>query len=123
MLRLRSESRETARRWSDCNPQPSSPPPTGPATLTFYDIDENYAHPATRCGEVKLGQLLARTRYAIELPAGTYWVRTDSKKSAFPVAVELGGEYFIYISSVTTWGNSGNPGYTHHIEAVKTNHF
>jgi hypothetical protein len=49
-------------------------PPTGPATLTFYDIDENYAHPATWCGKVKLGQLLARTRYAIELPAGTYWV-------------------------------------------------
>jgi hypothetical protein len=68
---------------------------------------------------VKLGELLARTRYTIELPTGTYWVRTESKKSTFPVVVEPGGEYFIRISSVMTWGNSSNPGYRQHIEAVK----
>jgi hypothetical protein len=99
-------------------PQPSQPRPSS-ATLTFYDVDENRAHPAIWCGKVKLGELLARTRYTIELPTGTYWVRTESKKSAFPVVVESGGEYFIRISSVMTWGNSSNPGYTQHIEAVK----
>jgi hypothetical protein len=98
---------------------PTVAPANGPATLTFYDIDENHAHPAMWCGKVKLGELLAGTRYTIELPAGTYWVRTESKKSAFPVVVESGGEYFIRISSIMTWGNSGNPGYTQHIEAVK----
>ena len=99
-------------------PQPSQPRPA-PATLTFYDVDENRAHPAIWCGKVKLGELLARTRYTIELPTGTYWVRTESKKSTFPVVVEPGGEYFIRISSVMTWGNSSNPGYTQHMEAVK----
>ena len=98
---------------------PTVAPPTGPATLTFYDIDQNRAHPAIWCGKVKLGELLASTRYAVELPTGTYWVRTDGKKSAFPVVVEPGGEYFIRLSSVMTWGNSSNPGYTQHIEAVK----
>ncbi|HET8924372.1 MAG TPA: hypothetical protein VFN26_15405 [Candidatus Acidoferrum sp.] len=95
---------------------PTVAPPTGAATLTFYNIDENRAHAAIWCGKVKLGELLAGTRYTIELPAGTYWVRTESKKSAFPVVVESGGEYFIRISSAMTWGN---PGYTQHIEAVK----
>jgi len=99
-------------------PQSSQPRPA-PATLTFYDVDENRAHPAIWCGKVKLGELLARTRYTIELPTGTYWVRTESKKSTFPVVVEPGGEYFIRISSVMTWGNSSNPGYTQHMEAVK----
>jgi hypothetical protein len=98
---------------------PTVAPPTGAATLTFYNIDENYAHPAIWCGKVKLGELLAGTRYTIELPAGTYWVRTESKKNAFPVVVESGGEYFFRISSVMTWGNSSNPGYAQHIEAVK----
>ena len=99
-------------------PQPSQPR-LAPATLTFYDVDENRAHPAIWCGKVKLGELLARTRYTIELPTGTYWVRTESKKSTFPVVIEPAGEYFIRISSVMTRGSSSNPGYTQHIEAVK----
>ena len=98
---------------------PTVAAPVGPATLTFYDIEENHTRPAIWCGKVKLGELLARTRYTIELPPGTYWVRTESKKSALPLVVEPGGEYFIRVSSVLTWGNSSNPGYTRHIEAVK----
>ena len=94
---------------------PTVAPPTGPATLTFYDIDENYMHHAIWCGKVKLGKLLPRTRYTIELPAATYWVRTESKKSAFPVAIESGGEYFVRISSIATSEHA----YTHHINAVK----
>jgi hypothetical protein len=98
---------------------PAAAAPTGPATLTFYHSDKNRTHPAIWCGKVKLGELPTGTRYTIKLPSGTYWVRTESKKSAFPVVAEPGGEYFIRISSAATGGNTGNPGFTQHIEAVK----
>lgn len=98
---------------------PTSANANGPATVTFYNTDENSASPAIWCGKVKLGKLSARTHYTITLSPDTYWIRSESKKSAFPLTAEQGGEYFIRVSSIMTWGNSSNPGYTQHITLVK----
>jgi hypothetical protein len=79
-------------------------PLTGPATVTFYNIDRHpVSHPAIWCGKFKIGELRAGTHYKIELPAGTYWFRTVGKKSAFSLMLEPGREYFILVSSLRIW--------------------
>lgn len=85
----------------------------GNPLVTVYHL----SNPATDkpkfyCGKAEVARLQHGTMFQFSVPPGKYWFRSQSKKNALLLTLEQGGEYYLRVDSVMTWGNPSNPGFS-----------
>jgi hypothetical protein len=103
----------TVQRTELVSLQPIEEKRHGNPVVTVYHISNPPGdRPKLYCGNAEVARLEGGTQFVLELPPGKYWFRSNSKKNAVSLLMEEGGEYYLRVESVMTWGNPQNPGFS-----------
>jgi hypothetical protein len=93
-------------------PAPAEKHHGNPVVTVYHVSNPPSDRPKLYCGKAELARLQNGTAFQLTLPPGTYWFRSNNKKHLVPLTLEDGGEYYLRVDSLMTWGNPSNPGYS-----------
>lgn len=87
---------------------------TGPASVTVYyaNVGAGSGSIDVWCGAVKVAKLRKDRKFTMNLPAGTYWLRTLKRDPGIRLDVEEGADH--YVSVQQYWLSSSSPTWRHY---------
>jgi hypothetical protein len=93
-------------------PPPPEKPHRNPVVTIYHLSNPPTDRPKLYCGKAEVARLQNGTQFQLTLPPGKHWFRTDRAKKPVPLTLAPGGQYYLRIDSIMTWGSPSNPGYS-----------